>query len=243
MTNFFKRNLLYLAICLLCFAGLLFYIFQHDYLLYQTLFHLEQLMARGEQVREAILAHGGWAPLMFIGLQVLQVLFALIPSEASGALGGYLFGAGAGFVYSTIGVTVGSLIAFAIGRLFNNLVASRLHHTNKVYKQFNHLVQRGNFAIPFLLFLIPGIPKDIVSYMLGMSIMPLPVFFFVMTIGRMPGTFLLSLQGAEVYQGDFVRLVLLMMLTLLLVAPCYIYRQKILVRLERYNNRNQKNDE
>ena len=59
---------------------------------------------------------GVLAPVFFIGLQALQVIISPIPGEATGFLGGYLFGEWLGFIYSTIGLTVGTLICFALGR-------------------------------------------------------------------------------------------------------------------------------
>ncbi|MCH7895737.1 MAG: VTT domain-containing protein [candidate division NC10 bacterium] len=61
---------------------------------------------------------------------------------------------------------------------------------------------RGIPAV-FFLFLIPGFPKDTLSYILGVSPIPLWAFFLVMTVGRMPGTWLLSIQGAK-FQAEAV---------------------------------------
>ena len=230
MTAFIKRHILYLLLFLVAVVGLVVYTWQHNEVLYTLLFHLQNSMVKGEEYRQAILGYGFLAPLLFVGLQVLQVIFAPIPGEASGAFGGYLFGAGIGFVYSTIGLTIGSWIAFAIGRLLSDLIRKRLEHA-KIYKKFNHLVEKGDFAIPFILFLIPGFPKDSLSYMLGMSHMPLPVFLFVAAVGRMPGTLLLSFQGAQVYEKDYWSLALLLLISLAVSLPCYLYRRRILIWL------------
>src|SRR2546428_7126580 len=59
---------------------------------------------------------GVLAPVIFIGLQALQVIISPIPGELTGILGGYLFGQWVGLLYSTIGLTLGSVVAFAVGR-------------------------------------------------------------------------------------------------------------------------------
>src|SRR5206468_9226443 len=56
------------------------------------------------------------APVVFIGLQGLQVVIAPIPGQLTAILGGYLFGQWAGLLYSTIGLTLGSVAAFGLGR-------------------------------------------------------------------------------------------------------------------------------
>jgi uncharacterized membrane protein YdjX (TVP38/TMEM64 family) len=187
-------------------------------------------------LRARILAYGGLAPAIFILIQIAQVLVAPIPGEASGVLGGYLFGALPGFLYSSIGLTLGSWLAFILGRLLSDLIRRRLEQAT-TYRRFNHLISKGDFFIPFVLFLLPGFPKDSLSYMLGMSHMPLPVFLFITGVGRMPGTMLLSLQGAEVYQGNYLRLVLLLALSALLVALCAVYRKRLLAWLLHYSRR------
>ncbi len=60
---------------------------------------------------------GVLAPVIFIGLQALQVIIAPIPGELTGILGGYLFGQWGGLLYSTIGLTLGSVGAFAVDGL------------------------------------------------------------------------------------------------------------------------------
>lgn len=208
---------------------------------YGLLFRYGGFLDKGEQIRSSIESHGHWAPLLFIGLQTLQVIFAPVPGEASGLIGGYLFGTAAGFFYSTIGLTIGSWIAFTAGRLFDDIVRRRLHQT-KTYTRFNHLVSKGDYVVPFILFLLPGFPKDSLSYLLGLSSMPLPVFLFMTGVGRMPGTLMLSLQGAEAYSGNYQRLFLWTVLSMGIVFLCYFYRRPILRFLHLYQQRNNKKD-
>ena len=73
------------------------------------------LTDRGK-IETFITGFGAGAPLVFVALQILQVIFAPLPGEASGFLGGYLFGVWRGFFYSSVGLAAGSLINFGIGR-------------------------------------------------------------------------------------------------------------------------------
>ena len=236
MTRFFKSRLFFLALIAAAIAAFFLYARQDDSLFHQLIHALENSLERGEELRTAILDQGILAPLIFICLQVLQVIIAPIPGEASGVLGGYIFGALPGFFYSSLGLTIGSWLAFVIGRLLSDLIRRRLEGA-KIYQRFNHLVAKGDFVIPFLLFLLPGFPKDSLSYMLGMSHMPLPVFLFIAALGRMPGTLMLSFQGAEVHHGNFLRLALLLLLSALITVPCALYRKQLLAWLTHYSRR------
>jgi uncharacterized membrane protein YdjX (TVP38/TMEM64 family) len=151
-------------------------------------------------------------------------------------VGGYFFGWSIGFLLSTIGLTVGSCLAFGIGHYLRNMVIAKLQGT-KAYHRLNHLVCKGDFVLPFLLFLIPGFPKDILCYMVGLSSMSFRVFLFISTIGRIPGTLMLSFQGAQVYNGQYGSFFILLAVCLVIALPCYLFRKQILAMLGEYNNK------
>jgi uncharacterized membrane protein YdjX (TVP38/TMEM64 family) len=229
------RILFWGSFLLLILFGLVLHFIWGESLLTRALFHLEDIMANGTRARETILSFGPLAPLMFMGLQILQVLFAPVPGEATGLLGGYLFGAWPSFIYSSIALGIGSALAFAIGHLFADAFRSRFSRT-KVYRKFNHLVFKGDFVIPFVLFLFPGFPKDSLSYLLGLSTMPFKVFIFIAAIARMPGTLVLSFEGAQVYERNYLELLLLLVFSAIVALPCYLYRRQILEKLTHYSS-------
>lgn len=231
------RILFWSSVLLLVFSGLVIHFLWGESLLNQALFQLEDVMTNGVKIRETILSYGLLAPLIFMILQVLQVLFAPVPGEATGILGGYLFGAWPGFFYSSFALALGSAIAFGLGHFFADAFRDRFSGT-KLYRRFNHLVFKGDFVIPFVLFLFPGFPKDSLSYLLGLSTMPFRVFIFIATIARMPGTLVLSFEGAQVYQRDYREFLLLLLISAIVALPCYLYRRQILKKLTHYSSAN-----
>ena len=100
------------AFLLLTGAALLLHFLWGETLVSRALFQLEDLMADSARIRETILSTGLLAPLLFMLLQVLQVLFAPVPGEATGILGGFLFGAWPSFFYSSVALAAGSALAF-----------------------------------------------------------------------------------------------------------------------------------
>src|SRR5216117_1386047 len=107
---------------------------------------------------------GVLAPVLFIALQTLQVILSPIPGEATGFLGGYLFGERLGFVYSTIGLTLGSLAAFALGRLLG-AHSVRRWVSQDTWDRLGFILEAEGAILCFIVFLIPGSPKDITSYL------------------------------------------------------------------------------
>lgn len=197
----------------------------------------EQALAR--YVKQA----GPWGPLVFIGLQALQVVVAPIPGEATGVIGGYLFGTLPGLIYSTIGLTIGSCIAFGLGRWLGHHFASRFV-TPKTYDMFFFLTRTTGKWITFLLFLLPGFPKDFLCFILGASPLPFGTFLLLSTVGRIPGTWLLSLQGRQVRTAHYGSLIVLVFFLSAVLLLLYVYREPLFrwIKLDHYRRQRQKRD-
>ena len=166
---------------------------------------------------------GVLAPVIFIGLQALQVIIAPIPGELTRILGGYLFGQWVGLLYSTIGLTLGSVAAFAVGRWLGARYVQRLV-SPEIWHKMGFIVEAEGAILCFIVFLIPGLPKDMICYLFGLSPMPFWVFTVVSTFGRIPGTWILSAQGAHAASGDYLQVILLTALVVAAALPLYYYR-------------------
>lgn len=140
------------------------------------------------------------AAVVFIGLQALQVVAAPVPGEVTGFVGGYLFGNGAGIVYSTIGLTLGSWIAFMIARLLGRHLVERLVSAEAMRK-YDYVMKHKGLFLVFLMYVIPGLPKDMLCYLLGLGHMGQRSFLIVSTSGRLFGTILLTI-GGNYFRGE-----------------------------------------
>ena len=188
-----------------------------------------------ETIRGWLNALGPLAPVGFILIQALQVVFAPIPGEATGFLGGFLFGAVPGFFYSSLGLTLGSCLAFLVSRGLGSRVMEKLFRTESLAK-FDALFERNGALVAFLLFLFPGAPKDYLCYLLGLSKLPFKVFLVLVAVGRMPDTLLLSLQGAQVYQGHYWTFLILLGITLVAGGLLILFREKFYRWLRRWGS-------
>ncbi|HET8578206.1 MAG TPA: TVP38/TMEM64 family protein, partial [Methylomirabilota bacterium] len=177
---------------------------------------------------------GVLAPVVFIVLQALQVIISPIPGEATGFLGGYLFGERLGLFYSTIGLTIGSLGAFGIGRWIGAHYVKSLV-SQETWARMGFIVEAEGAILCFIIYLIPGLPKDMVCYLFGISPMPLWVFAAVSTLGRIPGTWVLSAQGAHTAAGKYVQVILLTAIAIAIALPLYYYRHRIVAWFEGRN--------
>ncbi len=187
---------------------------------------LARFYSSKKEVKLFLARFGPYAPFVFIILQALQVVMAPIPGEVTGFLGGVLFGTGLGFLYSTVGLTLGSALAFGLGRWLGLPLVHRLV-SEEVYHRFDFLARTGGELVTFILFLIPGFPKDYLCFLLGVSPLPFGTFLAISTFGRMPGTWLLSIQGAKVGGGYYVEFVVFLTVAAGAALLAYLYREAI----------------
>ena len=203
--------------------------------IWEKITELYHLFSDREQIRLLISSFGSSAPPVFMLIQVLQVLFAPVPGEATGFIGGYLFGALPGFIYSSIGLTVGSWINFIIGRFLGERFVRKLIPAPK-FQKIDGMIKRQGVVFLFILFLFPGFPKDYLCLALGLSTLPIKIFILLTGIGRMPGTFALSLQGAFLYEQNYALLGLMIGACLILALLCYAYRERIYLWVEKLDS-------
>lgn len=225
------KILIIVAVCAIALSGYLYGI-----PLCEKIIQSYNLFSDREKIKIFITSFGMGAPLVFIIIQILQVLFAPVPGEASGFIGGYLFGTAKGFLYSSIGLTVGSWINFTIGRFLGKHYVRKLIPARQLEK-FDTIVKHQGVIVLFILFVFPGFPKDYLCFFLGLSALPVKVFLMLASIGRMPGTFMLSLQGAFLFNQMYWFFALILGLCLVSVFFAYRYREHLYQWIEKFNNR------
>ncbi|HYA93725.1 MAG TPA: VTT domain-containing protein [Thermodesulfobacteriota bacterium] len=203
-----------------------FIIYQYNSQLWVLSGRLWDLFENHHRLKKFISSFGVYSPLVFILVQVIQVVVAPIPGGAIEFLGGYLFGVWAGMFYSMIGLILGSWLAFSIARIFEKWAVEKFV-SPKTMKKFDYLVGHEGVILSFLLFLIPGFPKDALCYILGLTPMHLGLFLIISTIGRIPGTLIATLQGAKAFEHQYKFFLILSVVSALVILIFYIYHERI----------------
>jgi len=224
-----KKNII--RIIITCIILLVLYLFKTP--LVEGLIRFYILLSDRENIKIFITSFGPLAPVVFIFTQIVQVVFAPVPGEVTSFIGGYLFGAKKGFLYSSLGLTIGSMMNFAIGRFFGKRYIRGLIPSDKL-EGLDKIIRRQGIIIVFLLFVFPGFPKDYLCLFLGVSAIPFQVFIILASIGRMPGTFMLSLQGEFLYDEMYGFFIIVLSGCVILAAVAYWYRETIYQWIDRF---------
>ena len=194
--------------------------------LWEELEELQESQLRTERFATFLSSLGPYSSAVFVLLQALQVVVSPIPGELTGVVGGYLYGKTYGFLLSTLGLTLGSWVAFELSSILGRPFVEKLVKKDLLDK-FHFLTTNTGATFCFLFFLIPGFPKDILCYILGLSWMRLSTFLILSTIGRLPGTYLLTVQGASVRSQDYTTTVLLAVVSAAFLFFAYVYRKRL----------------
>jgi uncharacterized membrane protein YdjX (TVP38/TMEM64 family) len=170
---------------------------------------------------------GPLSVLIFIGLQILQVIVAPIPGEVNGFIGGYLYGPTLGTLYSTIGLTIGSWLAFVLARWLGLPFVEKVLNP-QVIQKYDYFMEHRGTLVTFILFLIPGFPKDALSYIVGLSHMKMTTFLVICTAGRFLGTLMLSISGSCARNNQMMMMMAILGISALIVLLAYYYHEDLL---------------
>lgn len=181
-------------------------------------------------LRAAFEAAGPYAPAVFVLVQAAQVVVAPIPGQALGFAGGYLFGATYGTAYSLLGATLGSYVVFRLSRRYGRRHVERAI-APELIEQFDALVQRRGLFALFAVFLVPGLPDDVVCFVAGLTDLRIRDMLVVSAAGRLPGYFVVNAAGAQFEAGDVSTSVLLVGALVALSVLGYVRRDALLARL------------
>lgn len=176
-------------------------------------------------------------PLSFIGfvlLQASQVIISPIPGEVTGFMGGFFYGTFLGIFLSTLGLTTGSWIAFTLSRHLGRPFVERFVK-KETLERYDYLLHHKGAFLVFLLFLIPGFPKDYLCYILGLGHLSTKEFLIISTVGRFLGTVLLTLGGDYIRHHQYYRFSILLGIAIVFILFSLAYKDKIEKIFKKYS--------
>ena len=170
-------------------------------------------------------ASGLWGRVIFVGMVVLQVVVAFIPGEPIELAAGYAFGFWEGSLLSLSGFLIGSWLVFILVRRFGMKLVEVFFSENRL-KEIKFLQNpKKTRIISFLLMLIPGTPKDMLSYFAGLTNLKTWEWLAIVAIGRLPSLLTSTITGAAAGEKNYFLSSISLGATLLItVAGIWYYR-------------------
>ena len=165
--------------------------------------------------------------VMFVLIQSAQVIMAPIPGELTQFAGGYIYGTWLGTLYSMVGILLGSMVVFVLGRWLG-FPLLRLIIPDRVLQKFNFLINHPKTELVILvLFLIPGSPKDMLTYIAGLTPVKPVRFFVTAMVARFPGILLSSFIGDHVEEKQYGAVIVASVIALVLFVVGVLLQDRV----------------
>jgi uncharacterized membrane protein YdjX (TVP38/TMEM64 family) len=172
-------------------------------------------------------SHGVLARLAFLGVQVGQIVVFVVPGEATQVVGGYFFGTWEGALYCVIGAALGSSAAFLLARWLGRPLIT-LFVRPEQFARLELVLNRGKgWVSVFVLFLFPGVPKDTLCYIAGLTPIHFGAFVLLSTLARIPGILLSTFVGDSVADKHYHMFISLCILGLVALVLGLIFRGRV----------------
>lgn len=166
-----------------------------------------------ERFRMWVDQQGVWAPLVFMGMIILQIVVAVIPGEPLEIAAGYAFGAWEGTLLCLLGSFVGRTVVFLLVRRFGTKAVEVFFPLEKLQTlEFLQNKRRLSFWV-FFLFFLPGTPKDVLCYLTGLTKLPLKAWLIISAIAPIPSIVTSTIGGNALGMGNYAFAILVFILT------------------------------
>ena len=171
--------------------------------------------------------------LILLAIQFLQVVVAFIPGEVVQVAAGMIYGPWIGALIVLVGCVVSSAFVFLLvhklGAPFVQAMVSEKHMA-----KFRTFENSGKLnIIVFVLFLIPGMPKDVFTYLVPLTHMPLRTFLLLSNIARIPGILVSTYAASGLVEGDIVQSLIIFLVAGAIAVVCILFYDKIMKAIER----------
>ena len=164
---------------------------------------------------------------IYIILQIAQIVISVLPGQFFQLAAGYLYTFWPALLFSCIGAFLGTTITFWLAKGLGSDFVHIFFEKDKTEDYVKRLNSKKAYTIVFLLYAIPGIPKDVVSYAAGLSEMKYKPFIILSTIGRIPGMMGSIIIGSMWHKEEYVGMIILAIIAVVAFCSCIIYRKKL----------------
>lgn len=194
-----------------------------------------KLLKDKEKFKEFIISFGPLAKIVFIFFHIIQVIVFMIPGEVIEAAGGYVFGAWRGILLSLIGINIGVSILFLLAKKYKESLVNKLI-PQSIREQFQKILNTKKLTlIVFLIYLVPGIPRDGLVLICGLSKINFKSFMLYSTLGRMPALIMSSYYGQNLALGNKAIIIVATIVIVMAFLVGVIFKEDIYKRLEKVN--------
>lgn len=216
---------------LIILAGIVIILPIYMYMEYPDFF---QQFSTMEGVNEFLDNYQTASIFVYLGLQVLQIVISIIPGQFIQFAGGYAFGFWLGYLFSIIGIGIGTSLAFGLARVLGREGVHLLFGEERISKFVRQLNSRKAFSILFVLFLVPGLPKDLVTYAAGISHFRYKSFLVLSLVARTPALMGTIMMGSMLNKESYTGLIILALIAVFFCVCLLVKRHTLTFYMDKF---------
>ena len=228
-------------VAILQFVVLLGIIFGIPILIYQFNPEIIENFKSVEKFDAWISEYKGIGLIIYIICQVTQIVLCFLPGQVIQIAGGYMFGFVLTLLASIVGALLGTLITFYLAKFLGKNAIRLICGEEKFDKYVRMMHTKRARIIIFLIYLIPGLPKDMIAYAAGVSDINVVEFTILSLIGRIPAMTVSILFGVCLYSNDYTSAIIIACVMLFIFSICIIKRKSFTEFIERAELKNKIN--
>lgn len=177
---------------------------------------LVQFVSDSERLREWVNENWFWSRLAYVGIVMLQIIVAFIPGEPFEIAAGYAFGAFEGTIICIMGSVLGGTMVFLLVKKFGVKLVEVFISVDKINSLRFLRDSKKRDILMFLLFFIPGTPKDALTYFAGLTTMDLKTWLIITTIAKIPSIVTSTVGGNAIGMENYQFAIIVFAVTFLI---------------------------
>lgn len=178
-------------------------------------------VSKGTAVQDFVKGYGVFGVIIVFLLQILQIVVALIPGELVEFAAGSLYGWLGGLIICLLGVIAGEFLIFKIVRVWGEDFVLKVAGNEKLEK-FKFLKSEDKLKkITFILYFLPGTPKDLLAYIIPLTKISLKDFLIISTFARIFSIVSTTFAGSAFAEKDYKKLIVIYAAIILISAIGY----------------------
>lgn len=185
---------------------------------------LAALVEDTDRLREWVEEKGWGSRLIYMAVMCLQVMIAVIPGEPFEMAAGFAFGPIEGLFICMGGIALGSMVVFGLVRLFGMKLVEIYFSREKIESLKILRNPKKLFLVMAALMLLPGTPKDLLTYCAGLTKISWATWLLISTVGRVPSLITSTLGGHAIAEGRYLQAgIIFIVTTFLCGAGLYVF--------------------
>lgn len=165
---------------------------------------LAAIIKNKDTFRSWLMSFGSWGKVIFVAIRSLQTVVKFVPAEPLEIGSGYVFGTFQGMLLCILGTEIGSFAIVLLTKIFGTKFINALIPEKKITAVQDYIKKINVSSSLFIIYLIPGTPKDLITYFIDFLPISIFKFFIITSIARIPSILTSTWCGSALGESNYI---------------------------------------